>query len=158
MKALFPIALFAALAPVVAFAQTQASYVTLTSETFVARTVTDANGNKRNELQAPSKVLPGDPLVFLVKWNNATGKPATDFVINNPIPKNTVFTGARDPQPLMSVDGGKTFGPLATLKVRGSDGKMRPATNEDVTGLRWKFSQPIPAGNTGSVAFFAVVK
>lgn len=141
-----------------ASAQQAAQPVTLKSETFVAKAVVDANGNKKNELQPALKVLPGDPLVFLLSWKNNTNKPVSGFVINNPVPDNTVYTGAREPAPMVSVDGGKTFGPLATLKVKGADGRPRPANPTDVTGLRWTLAQPIPPGGTGNVAFFALVK
>ncbi|HMT43165.1 MAG TPA: hypothetical protein PKA59_01345 [Chakrabartia sp.] len=160
MKPVFAFALAAVAVAQAASAQQAAQPVTLKSETFVVRPVTDASGNKKNNLQSTNDtaVLPGDPLVFLLSWKNNTTKPVSGFVINNPIPNSTVYTGARDPQPVVSVDGGKTFGPLAAQKVKGADGKLRAANPTDVTGLRWTLAQPIAPGGTGSVAFFALVK
>jgi hypothetical protein len=132
--------------------------MTLNGETFVARTVTDAAGNKKNELQPATKVLPGDALVLMQKWKNETGKPVTGFVINSPVPKATVFSGSPQPAPEVSVDGGKTFGALAALKVKNADGSLRAAVPQDVTNVRWTMAQAIPAGASGSVAYFAVVK
>lgn len=130
----------------------------LKSETFVVKQVTDAAGNKKNDLKPADVVLPGDVLVFVVSWKNNTGKSVTGFVVNNPIPPNTAFTGARDPQPVVSVDGGKTFGALATLKVKGADGALRAALPTDVQSLRWTLTQAVAPGASGNVAFFAVVK
>jgi hypothetical protein len=119
MKPVFAIALGALALAQAATAQQAAQPVTLKSETFVAKAVVDANGNKKNELQPALKVLPGDPLVFLLSWKNNTNKPVSGFVINNPIPESTVYTGAREPAPMVSVDGGKTFGSACCAKGEG---------------------------------------
>ncbi len=146
--------LIAATLPSVAFAQ---NGVTLKNEVFVARTVTDAQGNKKNTLHEPTTVLPGEPLVIIISYTNAGTKPATGFVINNPIPKAVSYTGGEQPWATVTVDG-KTFGALSTLKVPKGDGTMRPATVSDVSAVRWKFAQPIAAGASGRVMFYGTVK
>lgn len=160
------LALVAFTLPATALAQTAgapatapaASPVILKSDTFVARAVTDAAGKKKNELFPALRVLPGDPLVFQLSYQNSGKTPATRFVINNPVPNGVAFTGVREAWATVSVDGGKTFGPLATLKVKGSDGKVRAAGPLDVTQIRWSFAQPIAPGAKGTVMFYAVVK
>jgi hypothetical protein len=145
--------------PAAAFAQAgPPNQVTLQSTTFVARKVTLPDGKTDNKLFAPDQVLPGDALVFMLEYKNPATKPATAFVINNPIPANVQYTGTEQPWAVVSADGGKTFGPLSTLKVKGADGKIRPAGFADVTHVRWKFAQAIPAGGTGRVSFYGVVK
>lgn len=146
--------LIAAALPSVALAQ---SSVTLKNEVFVARTVTDAQGNKKNTLQEPTTVLPGEPLVIVITYANVGAKPATAFVINNPIPKAVSYTGGEQPWATVTVDG-KTYGALAALKVPKGDGTMRAAMVSDVTAVRWKFAQPIAAGATGRVMFYGTVK
>ena len=146
--------LIVAALPCVAFAQNS---VTLKNEVFVARTVTDAQGNKKNTLQEPTTVLPGEPLAIIISYANAGTKPAAGFVINNPIPKAVSYTGVEQAWATVTVDG-KTFGPLATLKVPKGDGTMRAATVSDVTAVRWKFAQPIAAGAPGRVMFYGIVK
>jgi len=151
---LFPI-LLAFTLPSAALAQNQ---VALTSEVLVERASTDANGQPRVALEAPGVVTPGDHLVFVLSYRNNGAAPAADFVVSNPIPDSVVFDGADSPGAAVSVDGGRNWGALAALRVRGPDGNQRPATNADVTGVQWRFSQPIPAGANGQLRFRGVVK
>jgi hypothetical protein len=141
-----------------AVTQTGAGGVSISSEIQAVKVVTDAKGNKKNTLVSPTTVLPGTPLVVWISYKNGGPKAATGFVINNPVPKGVDFTGVAENWAVVSVDGGKTFGALATLKVKGSDGKMRPAVPQDVTGVRWTIPQPIAPGASGKVSFYAVVK
>jgi hypothetical protein len=136
----------------------QSNAVSITSSAFVVKQVPDATGKMKNTLVPPTTVIPGNALVFMLDYRNGGTKPATGFVINNPIPATVVFTGVEQPWALVSVDGGKTFGPLATLKVAKSDGTMRAAVPQDVTAIRWSFAKPILPGALGKVAFYAVVK
>lgn len=148
--------LFAILAPTMAIAQSSA--VSLTSKIFVAREVTDAQGKKKNQLFPPDRVLPGEAIVVMLEYRNNGPKPATDFVINNPIPAAVSYTGAEQPWAIVSVDRGKSFGPLASLKVSNPDGSQRPAIPSDVTNVRWKFAQPIAPQTGGRVMFYGTVK
>ena len=132
--------------------------VALKSTVYVARAVTDAQGKKKNQLFAPDRVLPGEALVIMLEYRNGGPKPAANFVINNPIPAAVYYTGAEQPWAVVSVDGGKTYGPLATLKVSGSDGKLRAALPSEVTNVRWKFAQPIAPAASGKVMFYGTVK
>lgn len=143
-----------------AAALAQASAVSLNAKAYVARTVTDAQGKKTNKLFDPDKVpvLPGEPIVMLLDYKNNGAKPATGFVINNPIPPQLTFTGVEQAWARVSVDGEKTFGQLATLKVKAADGTLRPAQPADVTHVRWTFAQPIAPGTGGRVSFYAVIK
>ena len=158
----FALALLALAAPTLVHAQAApaaaASNVTLKSETFIARTVTDEKGQKVNKLFPVSKVLPRDVLLFQLSYQNLGKAPAAKFVINNPIPDGVDFTGTREPWAQVSIDGGKTFGALATLKVKLPTGVLRAAGPLDVTQIRWTFAQPIAPGAKGNVQFYAVVK
>ena len=90
----FLLFLLAFLVPVPALAQSQ---VALTSEIFVERTATDANGQRRVSLEAPGVVTPGDPLVFVLHYRNNAASPATDFVVTNPIPDSVGYVGPKVP-------------------------------------------------------------
>jgi len=142
--------------PSAALAQNQ---VALTSEIFVERTVPDASGGApRVTLEAPGVVTPGEHLVFVLSYRNNGAAPASDFVVSNPIPDSVSFDGTDSPGALYSVDGGRNWGALAALRVRGADGNPRAATNADVTGVQWRFAQPIPAGAGGELRFRGIVK
>ena len=141
--------------PSAALAQNQ---VALTSEIFVERTVPDASGAPRVTLEAPGVVTPGDHLVFVLSYRNNGAAPASDFVVSNPIPDSVSFDGTDSPGAIYSVDGGRNWGALAALSVRGADGNSRPATPADVTAVQWRFAQAIPAGSGGELRFRGVVK
>ena len=153
----YAFALAALAAPAVLMAQSPQA-VTLTSKAFVVKQVPDADGKLKNTLVVPERVFPRDPLVFMLEYRNTAKTPASGFVINNPIPANVIYTGVEQPWATVSVDGGKTFGPLATLKVAKGDGTMRPALPSDVTAVRWQFAQPIAPAATGRVSYFGMVK
>jgi uncharacterized repeat protein (TIGR01451 family) len=141
--------------PSAALAQNQ---VALTSEVLVERTTTDANGAARVSLEAPGVVTPGDHLVFVLSYRNNGAAAASDFVVSNPIPDSVAFDGTDSPGAVYSVDGGRNWGALAALTVRGADGNSRPATPADVTGVQWRFAQAIPAGSGGQLRFRGIVK
>lgn len=132
--------------------------VTLKSGAFVVKQVPDAAGKMKNVLQPVTRVLPGDVLVFVLEYRNGGAKPVAKFVIDNPVAANVSFTGTEERWASVSIDGGKSFGPLATLKVARADGTMRPAIPADVSAIRWTLAQPIPAGGVGKVQFYGVVK
>jgi uncharacterized repeat protein (TIGR01451 family) len=151
----FLLFLLAFLLPVPVLAQSQ---VALTSEVLVERTTTDANGAQRTALEQPGVVTPGDRLVFVLSYRNNAASPATDFVVTNPIPESVSYVGAESAGAVLSVDGGQNWGELASLSVRNADGTSRPATAADVTHVRWRIAQPIPAGGQGELRFRGVVK
>jgi uncharacterized repeat protein (TIGR01451 family) len=135
-----------------------ANPVALSNSVFVERISTDANGNRKVVLEEPRVVTPGDRLVFVLNYRNASAKPADKFVVTNPMPSAVQFAEQGDNAAQVSVDGGKSWGSLAALSVRGTDGAMRPARAQDVTHIRWAFNQPIPAGGAGKLMFRGIVK
>ena len=149
------IALFAMLAP---FAAQAANEVSLTSSVFVEKMVKESDGKTRFVLEEPRTVVPGDRLVFVLAYKNQGAKPATDFVVTNPLPGAVAYQGAADNVATVSADGGKSWGQLAALKVRKADGTVRSAYPEDVTHVRWAMKTPIPVGAAGKLSFRGVVR
>lgn len=149
------IALIAFLLPAAAFA---AEPVSLTSHVSVERVKAGPGGKPVTVREEPKLVTPGDKLVFDLSYRNGGAQPATGFVITNPIPPAVAFTGTDSPGAVFSVDGGKSWGPLASLRVPTADGKTRAAVPADVTHVRWTFAKAIPAGTAGQVSFRGVVK
>lgn len=148
-------ALLIALIPVAAWAAPQ---VTLTSHVAVVRTVVGAGGKTVTSYEEPKLVTPGDRLLFTLDYSNGSGKPADNFVVTDPIPPGVTFAGHESAGAQVSVDGGKTFGPLSSLKFTDSTGKQRPATASDVTHVRWLFPRAVAAGEHGELRFEAIVK
>ena len=147
------LALAALLAPVWGLS----AQVSLDTEVLVERVKKGADGKEKVVLEAPSTVVPGDKLVFVLSYKNAGAQGASDFVITNPLPKEVSLRGDLPSDAVVSVDG-KVWGPLTALTVKQPDGTSRPATLADITQIRWSFSKPIPAGESGKVRFHAVVK
>jgi uncharacterized repeat protein (TIGR01451 family) len=149
------LALLALLAPVAAFA---ADAVSLSSKVFVERVRQEADGKTRVVREEPGIVTPGDKIVILLSYRNNGAAPATGFVVTNPIPSSVAFAGGESEGAIVSVDGGKSWGPLASLRIANADGTSRPAGQADVTHIRWTFARPIAAGASGQLSFRGVVK
>lgn len=135
-----------------------ANPVALSNDVFVERVSTDAEGKRKVVLEPPKVVVPGDRLLFVLNYRNASSKPAEKFVVTNPLPSAVQFAEVGDDAAQVSVDGGTNWGSLAALTVRDDTGAERPARSEDVTHLRWAFNQPIPAGGAGKLMFRGIVK
>jgi hypothetical protein len=131
--------------------------LSLNFESFIAREVTDAKGVKKKVLLPTDRAVPGDAVVYILNYANigTTPIPAS---IDDPVPNGVSFTGVAENWAVVSIDGNKTYGPLATLKVKKADGTIRAAVPSDVTHVRWKFPQPIAPASKGRVMFYAVIK
>ena len=156
MKLILP--LLALLAATTATAAAAQNTVTLNNEVFVEQVSVDAQGRRTVTLAAPQVVTPGDHLVFVLTYRNGGQQPATGFSVTNPIPPAVAFERSDDASATVSVDGGTSWGALASLTVRQPDGSRRPAVAADVTHVRWAFSQPIPVGGEGRLSFRGIVK
>src|SRR5262249_5357098 len=119
-----------------------------------------ADGTTHRERVPAAKVVPGSEVIYVITYKNNGKQPAADVVITNPIPKELAYrpetgTGAA---PEVSVDAGKSWGALASLSVKGADGKPRPAQGNDVTHVRWKLHAPLKPGEEGTVSYRAVLE
>lgn len=152
--------------PTPALAQKSAAApVSLSSEVKIERTERDASGAEKTTLHAPSEVavVPGDKVVFTLLVNNTSAQPAIGFMATNPMPAAVRFDSVAEDWAEMSVDSGKNWGKLASLKVKippatGSAEGERPATAEDVTHVRWVFVDAILPGTQRTVSYRGVVK
>lgn len=134
----------ALVAPVVAAA---APLVALDSDVFVERFVP----NKGRLLQPANALKRGDRVVYIVSWTRMGG--AGGFTVTNPLPRQVYFQGSADGREEVSVDGGRTWGKLESLRVAG-----RLATPEDVTHVRWKVAANEAARGTGQITYSAIVR
>jgi uncharacterized repeat protein (TIGR01451 family) len=151
------IVLLALIAPTALFAAGP-EHVSLSSHVFVEHVKPGPAGKPVTVREEPRIVTPGDRLVFELAYRNVGAEPATGFTITDPIPSSVVFTGGESEGAVFSVDGGRTWGPLASLRVAQPNGASRAATPADVTHVKWVFARAIPAGAAGSVSFRGVVK
>lgn len=134
----------------------------LKSEAFQDVAVKGKDGKVSKKRQAVTTAVPGSEVLYVISYRNGGAKPANDIVINNPVPAQMRYqAGSAEgagTRVEVSVDGGKQFGALEALQVKGADGKPRAARAEDVTHLRWTVLGAVAPGKAGSVSYRAVVK
>ncbi|MGB3377525.1 MAG: hypothetical protein WBA55_02015, partial [Allopontixanthobacter sediminis] len=83
---------------------------------FVEKAVIEDGAEKIVQLPTDT-VVPGDLIVFNTAYRNSGAEPVEDFVLTNPIPAAVALSDASAAVLNVSVDGGKTFGTLSSLKV-----------------------------------------
>jgi uncharacterized repeat protein (TIGR01451 family) len=130
----------------------------LKSDVFVERHIVRSDGSNAVVLEKPNMVTPGDNLVFVVRYKNVGGSTANNFVVTNPLPAAVAFNGTSDGLEVVSIDGGKSWGILGTLRVTKTDGTSRSAAMTDVTHIKWNLNQPLTAGAEGKLIFRGIVK
>ena len=150
----FLIALALVPAPSLALA---AGEIAVVSEMFVETTTVEA-GKPKTTLVKQNSGPPGTRLVFTHSYRNTSKAPVANFGMTNPIPAGIDYAGSDDASASVSVDGGKTWGALVALKVRGPANTLRPARFDDVTHVRWALKAPIPVGGSGRLSFRGTVK
>lgn len=141
------------------------SPVNLSSEVKIERTQIDAAGKETTVLREPKDVIvvPGDRVIFTLNVTNSGAEAAAGFRATNPIPGPVTFIAVTEDWAEVSVDGGKSWGKLAamTVKVKAADTGVettRAASAEDVTHVRWVFSDAIAPGAKTAVSYRGVVK
>ena len=118
---------------------------------------TDDAGQGTVELVEPKVVVPGDRLLLGVRFTNGSTEPVENFVVTNPLPAAVSYASDADPALEVSVDGGLTWGQLASLEVIDGDGNRSAAGPADVTIVRWTLAAIAP-GETGQVSFPVFVR
>jgi uncharacterized repeat protein (TIGR01451 family) len=153
------VALLGSFSPVV-FAADGAIKVTSIAQTEVE--VVGKDGKKTLQRTPVTRAVPGTEVIYTTTFENAINKPAGNISINNPIPANTEYKAGsafgKDCEILFSIDGGKTFGHAENLRIRGADGKERPALPKEYTHIRWNYKGQLAPGKSGEVGFRTVIK
>lgn len=140
-----------------AAAQGAPSPIVLKGDVKAVKIVTDKDGKQRTELVEPNTIVPGDRLLFGTDYANNGAETVKNFVVTNPLPAAVRLAPDADPALEVSVDGGKTWGTLAKLTLANADGTTRPATNDDVTHVRWALPSIAP-GAKGRLTYPAIIR
>lgn len=102
----------------------------------------------------------GEEVFFTLSVRNGSPVVAPDVTVTWPVPANTIYVphSASGPaaQVDYSVDGGRTFGRGAQLRVADGTGGMRPATERDYTHVRWRLRYPLAPSAVALLRFRAV--
>ena len=106
-------------------------------------------GGKR--LERARRLAPGDRVVTVLSWFRVGGDGS--FVLTSPLPRSLAFQASARTDEEVSVDGGRSWGRLGSLR-QGN----RVATAEDVTHVRWRID-PVRAGRgSGHIAYAGIVR
>lgn len=151
-------ALFAASATlsIPALAQ-EASPVSLSGDVKAVVTSVDEAGNQTTQLVEPNTIVPGDRLMFGTDYANTGVEPVKNFVVTNPLPGPVRLASDADADLIVSVDGGTSWGTLASLSVTLEDGSSRSAQHGDVTHVRWTLAEIAP-GESGRLEYPAIIR
>jgi uncharacterized repeat protein (TIGR01451 family) len=137
------------------------SEVVLKNEAFKVVTITSENGAKAEQWQTPEKMLPGDKVGYQISFENTGNEAATDIVIANPIPENTVYVEGSakglNTDIEFSTDGGKTYAQPSKLLIE-KDGERVQASAADYTNVRWTLNKPLAIGAESSVQYAVIIK
>lgn len=138
----------------------------LVVETSTALEVVEkVDGREVHRIVPTTQVEPGQTLIYTIKYRNDGDEKATNVVINNPIPKDTVYlvgsaTGLGS-SITFSIDGGKNFKQptLLTYEITEPDGRVvnKVAAPEEYTHVQWIVREVAP-GQHGEVSFQVKVK
>lgn len=154
-------ALVAALLLVATGAQASPELIKLRTTVFQEQTVRGADGQSHTQRVPATRVEPGSEVVYEVGYSN-TGSEPMQVIITNPMPEDLVYQSyaarAVGAQIQVSVDGGRSFGPLEQQRARSDSGAPRAATARDITHVRWTTARPVKPGEAGYVSLRATVK
>lgn len=145
LRAIFMLAAMAiSLAPQTSFSQTRTAYSrAIFVESPVAggmRAITPARQLRR-----------GDRVVLVIEW--PTGDSRRGVTLQSAIPADLQFQRSSLAAMEVSVDGGRNWGALGTLRVN-DDGRTRIASPEQVTNIRWNTAD----ADNGRLTYSAIVR
>lgn len=102
-------------------------------------------------LEPARRLSPGDRVVTVVSWFRVGGDGS--FVLTSPLPRSLAFQASARTEEEVSVDGGRSWGRLGTLRHGG-----RVATAEDVTHVRWRIDPTRAGRGSGHIAYSGIVR
>ena len=147
----------AAYGQTVAYAQ-EAGHLKLTTVVQKEEVTTTDSGDRKTELVAAEKVIPGDSVVYTITFENVSDESADHVTITNPVPQYLSYVqgSAFGPGAVIefSVDGGQQYDAADALFV-ADNGEIRPATADDYTHIRWVLQDELAAGAQGMARFRA---
>ncbi len=140
--------------PIAAHAQ---SPFALSSDVKGVETSVDADGNETTQLVEPGVIVPGKRLVLGTNYANDGAEEIANIVLDNPLPDAVRLAPDADPDLIVSVDAGETWGALSTLSVVDENGASRTATHSDVTHVRLTIPSVAP-GESGRLEYPVIVR
>ncbi len=129
----------------------------------LVQTTQTAEGEIKTQFVAADKVVPGDQLIYRLRYANEGKDAAEKAVLTLPVPTEVAYVdhSANAPDPdadiVFSVDGGQNFVNRRALTVT-ENGATRPARADEITHIRFTFADPITPQEKGEITFRATVE
>lgn len=127
----------------------------------IEQEVKTPEGKTEKKRVIAQKAVPGMEVIYTSTFRNNGAKSAGNIVVVNPIPANTTLVGGSaagdNTEITFSADGGKAWAPADKVRVRGADGKERPAGLSEFTHVRWVYRGDLAPGKQGAVSFRVTV-
>ncbi|QGN56233.1 hypothetical protein GKE62_01560 [Novosphingobium sp. Gsoil 351] len=134
----------------------QAAPVTVANSVYVEREVATGKGESARVLEPARTLRRGDRLVYVVSWSAPQGR-GERLTITNPLPRTIAYERSAQGTEDVSVDGGRSWGKLDTLRVK--DGSVwRYATPQDVTHIRWNVPPQLALAGSGRLTWSGIVR
>lgn len=119
------------------------------------------DGTKIISMEPAETVLPGETLVYSLLYRNGAPESASNIVLTMPVPEEVVYVensaAALGTQVMFSVDDGVSFSPRGDLSV-SVNGVKRNALSEEISHIRWSFSEDLRPGDSGRIGYRAQLK
>ena len=128
------------------------SSVELSRAVYVERS-TDGDGFRTIELA--NEFRRGETVILLVEWT--ANRNDTSVIVSSAIPDNLIFQQSSQRTQAVSVDGGRNWGWIGSLRINDDYGE-RLASVEDVTHLRWQIPAHQVARSSGRITYSAIVR
>ena len=110
-----------------------------------------ADGTPVLKLEPAQHLSHGDHVVTVVNWYRLAGNGS--FTVVNALPARLYYEGSARDEEEVSVDGGRSWGHIGTLRIGA-----RLATAEDVTHVRWRISADQAQNGAGRIAYSGFVR
>ena len=121
----------------------------------------DASGAESVERVKADTVVPGEEIIYSLRFVNDANQAADAIVLVMPVPAEVKYvegsvTGV-NARVTFSADGGQTYVARGRLTV-AEDGVQRPAKSDEISHIKWTLLEPLAANAKGEVAYRAVLK
>jgi uncharacterized repeat protein (TIGR01451 family) len=114
------------------------------------------------KLVSADRVVPGDRVICTLEVRNTAPTAVDAPSVTYPIPEHMRYIADSAVGPgaavSYSIDGGRSFERAENLKVRTSEGRLRPAGAADYTDIRWQMKNTLKPNSVAFVRFRALVK
>ncbi len=122
---------------------------------------TDKKGDKKFDYVEPKLALPGDIILYEIKFKNISKQSVSNIVVNNPLPNNSRYragsASGKSTIITFSVDG-KHYQSPGKLTVKDKTGQSRLAKPGEYRAIRWVYEKPLKPGEEGLVSYKTQIK